>query len=1199
MFVSVVLVAFLRQIKIQGFKSFGNRPVTLNLDKGFTTIVGENGCGKSNILDAVCFVLGRLSSKSLRAENFASLLFNGGSEKNPAKVCRVTLVFDNADRHFPIDSDEVVLSREVDTTGISAYRIGGSRCTRTELLDTISVAGLHPEGHNIVMQNELASVITMSSAEIRQIVEGVAGISVFDEKKRQIEFELDKVDQNLQVVQLRTEEIRQEYERLKRDRVDALRWQEITHQLNLIERDLVFGELTRIEQRLEGLRAEHDIFTTQISEYENQRLAAKERKTSLEKTAQEDSVQIKQLDRKLHLKELEETRLREQLKGLQLTIENVDRQIESLTTSLVHLEEQHAEGKTRQLQLDEEIKQLHAKETELKEEITPIRGKLSRLSEEISKPEAEYLELRSEIIQLTDTIEQRRSELGETVALLRVKRQKIHELDQQVKESSILLPEQELELHEAYTHCELIQKELDTSQEALKQLEAQQEAIQESITEKQQQQSNLDQLIQTTKEDLLEAQTRVKTIREFKKYGLSRKAAIDSVLKFVKDNKVSGVYGTLGSLAKTSTEHAIALEVAGGNRLDYIVVDTEETATKCIEYLKSSQTGRATFIPLGSIKANALRFEESSKGIVGNAIDLLTFDEKYRSAFEFVFGRTLIVEDLEVARNLSAPGLRKITVEGDVVDPNRTFTGGFYKRLSSITLEEESRIPELQKKLKELRELQTTAEKEFLKGQQDQDELELQIREAESRISSFERRVETAKASVSEKEEALTIFKTSLEGLQKELEDERAYRTQLEENESEGESQIVELSSKREAVQKQLSELERAGLDPSMNQLRNQLDEFETNLQDIQLQLTDKQSELRHLQGEQERVGRDITQTANELKRVKTGNKRNQKESTTIKDKLVEIEKEVKEIQSEIQRLEDQVVSNESERHQLTNRIEELLSEISDAKMNLSKQEARIESWEDRFQAQKEKTEGMEPPIAAIDPSSVYSLRRQKAELEQEREKLGLINQKAVERFDEIQHDYEEILEKESRIREEREAILDAMHRAEEEKYKVFMTAFSSISQNFSEVYTQLTNGEGNLELENPENPFLGGIRMKVRPSGKRVQYLDALSGGEKALTALTFMFALQLHQPAPFYFLDEIDEALDPTNADRVARLIQNLAQESQFIVISHNEITIRFAQALLGCAMVDGLSKVFSVKFEEGLLLVDGKRAGTSISD
>jgi chromosome segregation protein len=1199
MFVSGVSVAFLRQIKIQGFKSFGNRPVTLNLEKGFTAIVGENGCGKSNILDAVCFVLGRLSSKSLRAENFASLLFNGGDGKPPAKVCRVTLVFDNADRHFPVDLDEVVLSREVDTTGVSAYRIAGSRCTRTELLDTISVAGLHPEGHNIVMQNELASVITMSTAEIRQIVEGVAGISVFDEKKRQIEFELDKVDQNLQVVQLRTDEIRQEYERLKRDRVDALRWQEITHRLNQLERDLVFGELSRIEQRLEGLKAEHDIFTAQISEYENQRRADKERKASLEQTVQEDSVRNKQFDRQLHSKELEETRLREQLKGLQLTIENVDRQIESLSTSLDHLQEQHAEGKTRQMQLDEEIKQLRARETELKDQITPLRERLSSLSEEVSKPETEYLELRSQIIQLTESIEQKRSELGETAALLRVKSQKIQELDQQIKESLSLLPEQELELREAQTHFELIKKELETNQETLKQLEAQQQTIQNSIIEQKQQQTNLDQLVQTTKEELLEAQTRVKTIREFKKYGLSRKAAIESVLKFVKDNKVPGVYGTLGSLAKTSTDHAIALEVAGGNRLDFIVVDTEETATKCIDYLKSSQAGRATFIPLSSIKAKSLRFKESSKGVVGNAIDLLTFDEKYRLAFEFVFGRTLIVKDLEVARNLDAPGLRKITIEGDVVDPNRTFTGGFYKRLSSIALEEETRIPELQKKLKELRELQATAETEYLKGQQAQDEIEQQIRETESRISSFVRRVENAEASMSEKEEALIIFKTSLEELQKELEDERAFKTQLDENDAAEKSRIVELSSERETLQKQLSDIERAGLDPSMNQLRNQLDEFETLLQEIQLQLTDKLGELRHLQGEQERVGRDIKQTANELKRAKANNRRNQKETDTIKVKLTEIEKALEQIKSEIQRLEAQIVSNEAEQRQLTIRIEELFNEISDVKMKQSKQEARIESWEDRYQAQKEKTEGMEPPVAAVDPSSVYSLRRQKAELEQEREKLGLINQKAVERFDEVQHDYEEILEKESRIREDREAILDAMHRAEEEKYKVFMTAFSSISQNFSDIYEQLTNGEGHLELENPENPFLGGIRMKVRPAGKRIQYLDALSGGEKALTALTFMFALQLHQPAPFYFLDEIDEALDPNNADRVARLIQNLAQDSQIIIISHNEITIRFAQTLLGCAMVDGLSKVFSVKFEEGLLLVDGKRAGTPISD
>ncbi|MFX0079656.1 MAG: AAA family ATPase, partial [Candidatus Hermodarchaeota archaeon] len=436
-------MAYLQQISVQGFKSFSPRKTTINLSEGFTAIVGENGCGKSNILDAVCFVLGRLSSKSLRAENFASLLYNGGAGGSPAKLCRVSLLFNNTDRQFPIDADEVTISREVDETGISAYRIGGKRVTRTEMLDTIAVAGLHPEGHNIIMQNELANVIAMSSPEIRQIVESVAGISVFDEKKQQIENELVKVDQNLQMVQMRTEEIRQEYSRLEKDRKDALRWREITERLVQIERDLVFAELIRIERRLNEFKEEYAEFTKNIKDLEKQRRDAQDRQLELEQSVQTDGVQIKNWDQQLHQKEIETTRINEVLKGLQVASEKLSRQADSLGASVTHLESQVSEGKTRQTELESEIKTLKVQEAQLVEQITPLRNRLSELTKQSSAPDAEYLSLRKETLALTDQIETKRSEHGETMALSRITEKGITDLKQQIDESYLVLPEQE------------------------------------------------------------------------------------------------------------------------------------------------------------------------------------------------------------------------------------------------------------------------------------------------------------------------------------------------------------------------------------------------------------------------------------------------------------------------------------------------------------------------------------------------------------------------------------------------------------------------------------------------------------------------------------------------------------------------------------------------------------------------------------
>ena len=1184
-------MAFIRQITIQGFKSFGPQKTTINLAKGFIAIVGENGSGKSNILDAVLFVLGRLSSKSLRAENFASLLFNGGKEGSPAKICRVSLMFDNIDRQLPIDSDEVTISREVDESGISAYRISGKRVTRTEMIDTISVAGLHSEGHNIVLQNELANVIGMSTNEIRQIVEGVAGISVFDEKKRQIEGELIKVDQNLQIVQMRTEEIRQEYSRLEKDREDALRWREITDKINGLERDLEFAELARLEGRLTELREEYEAASKNIKDLEDERQAALNRRLALEERVHEDGVQIKSLDQQLHSNEIEVTRLKETLRGLQLTSDKVNRRVESLSASVQHLESEDAEKEQVLAELKEHIEELRAAEKALKDQIDPLRARLTELSQETVSPDKDYVTLRDKIHTLSEAIEAKKSELGELQALIRISEKDIGELEEQIDQSYEVLPEQERALQEAKTELQHIEKEQKIIKSEQEKLAEQLSEFQSSALQKQKTQDELTQRIQATREELLEAQTRLKTIQEFKRFGLTRKAATEAVLKFAKEKGIDGVYGTLGSLGQTSSKHATALDVAGGGRLDFIVVDNENTATKCINHLKNSRIGRATFIPLNSIKTDPSTYKEKHKGVVGNAIDLLTFDAKFKPAFEYVFGRTLIVKDLDVARDIPATGIRKITIDGDVVEANRTLTGGFYKGISSLTLEEEARIPELQKKLKELLTLQKKIGQEYDEWKQQLIEMDSQIRDKDHQAEKL--RISSAQAIkiVREQEDQLQIFKDSITKLHASRKGQEDAKALLEAKLQSIQSEMNNLSEERASLQKELSDLERSSLDPNLTGLRSQLDKLESQLRDTQVELTEKNGESKVLTLESSRIAKDLEKTRTELEQTQQEHALNQKEIQRIQLELASLESINTGLGAQIANLENEISSNETEAQQLNTRIDELFDSINEEKMNQSRTEGRIEHWEERVAAQREKTLRYEPPALPVEPAVVHSIRRELAVLQQEREELGLVNQKAVERFEEIRHAYDEILEKEHRIREEREAILEAMRRAEEEKFRVFMAAFNSISNNFSNVYQRLTQGEGQLELENPENPFLGGIRMRVRPAGKRIQYLDALSGGEKALTALTFMFALQLHQPAPFYFLDEIDEALDPNNADRVAKLIDNLSQNSQFIIISHNEITIRLAKTLLGVAMTEGISKVFSVTFEEGQLLIDGK--------
>ena len=1182
-------MAHIRQLQLSGFKSFGTRKVTLNLNKGLTVIVGKNGSGKSNILDAVCFVLGRLSSKALRAENFASLLYNGGEGNPPAKFCRVTMVFDNKDRQLPIDADEISVSREIDTSGVSVYRLNGKRCTRTELLDTIGAAGLHPEGYNIVLQTELANIVSMSSTQIRQIVENIAGISVYDEKKRQIEEELKKVDANLSLVQVRTEEIRQEYERLEKDRSDALRWQEITEKMALLQRELAFAELARVEERLNELKDEYDAINKTINQFETEKREAKEQIIALEAAAKATEVRIKDLERESHAKEVERSRVTEKISGLQTTLGKLRSQTESISASLDHLRSLERSESEKYSNLEKLVTKLNNDAVTLKTKITSLRTELMQLSGQISKPDTDYLESRTRVLSLTDTIEEKRGMLGEINAMYRVAEQNIANLQQQITASSSLASNQEQEIEEAQRALKEIEVEVEQKRSSLIEIQEQLRATNSSILSYRREQSELDQLIQKTKDELLEARTRVKTIREVRKYGQTRQAAITAILTFAKEQQIPGIYGTLASLGRTSTEYAIALEVAGRGRLDFIVVDSEDIATRCIKYLKQYKVGRASFIPLESINPQSSKYEEDFPGLIGNAIDLLSFEEKFRSAFEFAFGRTIIVKDLSTARSIKAPGFRRISIDGDVVEPNHTLTGGYYKHLPSLTLEEESLIPELQRKLKELRELRESLNRDYRELESSNNQLDEQITLAQRELIQIEQRFDEAQDEITFKEEALAALKDSIIKLEKSLQEELSERDDLSEKQRVEEEGIAQLVIRRQGHQEKLAELERGSADTTINRLREELDELEEQLRETEIQLTEKSGEMRFAQTEQKRLQNELLHLNGELERVKGELEDCERENENSQAQADNLGQEVADLKNELASLEEELEENESERRRLAVFVEEITARINEERNGRSKLEVRIENWEERFILQKEKVEGMEPPPEPILPSSVYSLRKRLTELEREREELGLINQKAIERFDVVREAYQEISEKEKSIRDEREAILEAMRKAEAEKFKVFMTSFTSISRHFAEVYKQLADGEGELELENPENPFLGGIRMKARPQGKRVQYLNALSGGEKALTALAFIFALQLHEPAPFFFLDEIDESLDPTNTERVATLLDKLSQKSQFILISHNEITIRWAHTLYGVAMVEGLSRVFSIKFEEGILMID----------
>ncbi len=1139
--------AYIEKIVVEGFKSYGKKRREILLGEGFVAIVGPNGSGKSNIGDAISFALGLASSKVLRAKNLSYLIWSKGNQRAPYAEVEVHFRNEGA---FPIDDEVIVFSRKVFPNGRTVFKINGKTVKERDVKDLLTRAGITENAYNVVLQGDIIHFLKMTPVQRRKLIEEIAGIGEFDEKKHKALEELGEVELKMNELKLILSELETQLKNLERDRENLRLYKELKQKVENLKRKIATKELFALRRKEKKLKEKLSEREHLIGLLEEERKNLEGKLEELEKLIEEREELLAPYREKIGKYQSEEEFLKREIAELEKRIEELRQRRERLAGEIKELEKRRAELLSRRASLIEEIEKL-------KESLTPPSAELEELDRELSALEGQLRDAVRGLERAEEELKKLRKEREEKEKALRNLLRELESLDAKVEsteENLRRLEEEKRELLAGFVgnfayEKEKLEKLIEEKQKEWELLRKKLEEIDQRIEK-----------LRKEREEKLRQLIRLEAEADFKG---------DEVVEFLK-KQVEGVYGTVADLVRVREEEFItAVEVAGGNRLRYLVVEDEEVARRCINLLKKNDLGRLTFIPLNRIKAPRVDFVPRTRGVIDAVYRLLDYDPKFEKAVFYTFGDTLLVEDYDAAKRLGIGVYRMVTLEGELFEKGGTITGGRYKPSNLLrrgyTL---SRVEELREEVSRIEKKIEKLKKEYEKVKENLWSAEGTLNYAKRRLKEFESDHESAVNKLKKVEERIAKGKEYLEFLKKQLAEKEALVDRLQEEIASLEERIEELEKERE---KHLNLISSSG----MEELKQKRAEVLKRIEALKGELEQRERELLRLEGE-------IEKTEAEMERKREETTASEEEEKRLAARVEEAKKHLREVREEYLKAGESVSALLEELEKLKTRREELKRELTLAVAKIDRERSErdkvlleLAKLEQRIQTLLEEL-GEEP--SEEPKEELNTLKRELEEAERKLSSVGSVNFRAEEEFEEVKKRYDEYRERYQTLLREKRALTDFIAEMEKRKTKIFTETFRAINKHFKEIFSYLSpGGKAYMELEKPHDPFAGGINMFVKPRGKEVKYLEAMSGGEKTLAALSLIFALQRYRPAPFYYFDEVDAHLDEANAVRVGELIKEYSKEAQFIVVTLRESVAYLADRLIGVTARGGVSEVY----------------------
>ena len=1180
---------YLKSIDVQGFKSFANK-ITFEFHNGITGIVGPNGSGKSNVADAVRWVLGEQSAKQLRGGNMQDVIFSGTETRKPLGFAYVAITLDNSDHKLPIDYQEVTIARRLYRSGESEYLLNGTSCRLKDVNELFYDTGIGKEGYSIIGQGQIDKILSGKPEERRELFDEAAGIVKFKRRKNTALKKLEEEQQNLTRVRDILGELSRQLAPLEKQSETARVYLKKKETLKQLDIQMFLTEMERIRSQMkeneEKCRIVQSDLETTAADFEKTKTEYDRLEKELEKLEEE----IQKAREETTEKTLKKQQLENQIHILQ-------EQINSARQNDIHYQE-------RKKNLEEELKKRQEEARSCLEEKEDLKKKVKNFEKSLEEVQREFKDAAMEIHKLEETVEKGKNEIIEILNLRASTKGKLQRYDAMMEQNSL----RRTELNQKYITLkseaarlqesgEKYKKEKAEIEEIIEKLVRQGNRCEDQIKKYQAEIARGSSLLETGQTAYHREASRLESLKNITErydgYGNSIRRVMEQ------KKRVPGIRGVVADILKVEKEYETAIETALGGSIQNIVTDNEDTAKELIGFLKKNKYGRATFLPLTSMNnKKSLNNPQVLKepGVIGIASELVKVAEEYQGLAVYLLGRTLVVDHIDhgiqIARKYHY-SIRMVTLEGESLNPGGSLTGGSFKNNSNLL-----------GRRREIEELQDTVE--ALK--KDMEEMQKKLEEYREKRNQYRDQAASIQEQLQEqyiRENTVQINLDSMGGkkeeIRKEYEDLKLEKEELE-------KQTKEIRENTSSIQMELetSSSQEKSLEDMINKNQELLEnkkkeesEISSRLEQIHLESAGFTSRQGFVEENLNRI-QDEIKSLNEQKEALTGNmNRGQEEILQKEEEISQIQKKIQAAAEEVLQDQERIKLGLESKEEMTRDHKGFFAKRDElsSKMNLlDKENYRLQGQKEKLEEEQEAqtnymweeyeiTYGQAKAQMHDEPGVRAEIKKQIQQVKNEIRQLGNVNVNAIEEYKEISQRHNFMKTQHEDLVKSEETLLGIIQELDTGMRRQFEEKFAQIRIEFDKAFKELFGGgKGTLELDEAEDILEAGIRIISQPPGKKLQNMMQLSGGEKALTAIALLFAIQNLKPSPFCLLDEIEAALDDSNVTRYAQYLHKLTKNTQFIIITHRRGTMTAADRLYGITMQEkGVSTLVSVDLIE----------------
>ena len=1189
---------YLKSLEVQGFKSFPDKTL-IRFGDDITAIVGPNGSGKSNISDAILWVMGEQSSKTLRGAKMEDVIF-GGTQKRPAVgFAEATLTLDNSDRALAYDADEVMVTRRYYRSGDSEYYINKQSARLKDINEMFMDTGLGREGYSNIGQGRIDEILSLKSADRREIFEEAAGISKYRHRKEETERKLEKTEDNLTRINDKVSELELQLEPLKVQSEKAKKYLELKDELQGVEVAVWLDTLDKLSAAAK--KAEED--------YASASFVLQQAHDDLDRLYN----QATELAEILHRRDGELETVRVKVNMLESTHQQLDGQmavlrgnVENNNNNIARIEEELRGDEDRSGGIVAQIEQARSRITEIDEALAQKRRVLTGLQQELTAMTAnaqgltrQFLELRGKETSLAADLAGREADIRGLEDSMAQTAERLGQLKDDLRSGSA-------REQEARSNLENCRRELRKAQDDVT---AANNTISGYALRQNTRLKRRDELAQSLRElnsQLDSVSAKAKVFRAMERDFESYQKSVRMVMQEAQRGSLRNIHGPVSRLIRTDDSYTVAIEIALGGAMQQIVVESEADGKAAISYLKRTGGGRATFLPLSTIQGRALQENglESCRGYVGIASALVSADQRYRGIVDNLLGRIVIVQDIDAAISMANKyhnRFKIVTLDGQVMNPGGSMTGGSVNKEAGI-LSRANELEKLTNREKDLQQKKMIAEAELTEAQRSLDQVEFQIGTARDQLREAEDQVLRLQGQEKQHEILLHAIVDAAASAQRECD-------ALEERQRADRERYAAQQAKIQVYTAQLADTraQLASLEGSQSETAN-----------VTAQITERMTALKTEEAALDAERNTAENHIADLQSLRGAMEGDRSKKLALKDAITadneRLEKDIARLQehqrendhdaADMRRAMERVIADRAEAEATKTRSEREAQEKNKDILNMERACALLEqkkvttAMEERQIIDKLwDSYGLTPGTAAEHRGQIESVtagNRRIAELKRKISALGTPNLGAIEEYARVNERYTYLSAQRDDVMTSKRELESIIRGITQEMTTIFVTEFEKIDHYFGQVFEEMFGGgKGQLILEDKDNPLTCGIEIRVQPPGKQVKTITLLSGGEKAFVATALYFSILKVRPTPFCLLDEIDAALDDRNVERFASYLHNLSKKTQFIVITHRRGTMEASDVLYGVTMQEqGVSKLLRLdlnQMEEYLGIVE----------